>query len=707
MIGFRLGEGPHDLALGSKACYLDRLKRAGLDVPEGQAYLLSQGDPEICQSVADDVRRFLPADLYAVRSSFPGEDSSTQSQAGQYRSHLRVSQQQLGWAIGDVFASGSSAQAPRAVLVQAMVDAREAGVMFCQPNFLDPLVSFTRGTAERLVGGQEAGEREELGPNSVGRRAAWRRLADQVVEVLGPGDLGWDLEWADDGDTVWLVQARPITGSPWRDELFSYANIREIMPDPPSVFMASVVESAGAELYDYYRRFDPCLPAGRPLIEVMLGRPLFNISLLTETMRHWGLPTRLVTDQIGGADIAEVGLSPRRLLSKTPVLLRQALSQFRAIGTGRAATRALLRWQPANNLADLADQTRALFLHLVTVMLDLTAALAVPLTLLRRLGTLEEHSRRHQTPTGRLLTELQPLRNLVAQHPEWHATLLAGGLPGDQQFMPLWRAYLQEFGHRGFFESDLAEPRFAEEPSAILKSLLLPTQPPAPTKLSLAGWLSWPLWLYTRQLLDVREGWRDAAMKAYCGLRAQALAQSSQLGQPNRVFDCTMKEWHDLAHGWAPTDEFWQQREADKAESRRYHFPDLLRRFHPRALLLSPELQNQGDRVDGMCLCGGTVEGIVWLARDAREAPPADLEEQLTVLVTRTVDPGWLFSLPRVAGVVVELGGDLSHGSILLRELGIPAITNATGATSTFAQGDRIRLVAKEGYAQKQPPEGP
>jgi pyruvate,water dikinase len=704
MRSYRLGEGPFDLALGAKSCYLDRLKRAGLEVPEGKAYLLSAADPESCRAVADDVRRSLPAGRYAVRSSFPGEDSSTQSQAGQYRSHLRVGLEDLAWAVGDVFASGDSAPGThKAVLVQVMVDARESGVMFCQPDFLDPLVSFTRGTAERLVGGQEAGEREELGPKSTGRRAAWRRLGERVVEALGPGDLGWDLEWADDHTTVWLVQARPITGAPWRDELFSYANIREIMPDPPSVFMASVVESAGTELYGYYRRFDPRLPAGRPLIEVMLGRPLFNISLLTETMRHWGLPTRLVTDQIGGADIAEVGLRPRTLLSKTPALLRQAISQFRAVATGRAATLALRDWQPADDLGDLAQQTRALFLHLVTVMLDLTAALAVPLTLLRRLGTLEEHSRRHQTPTGRLLTALEPLRNLVAEHPEWHPTLLAGRPPEQKEFLALWGDYLRQFGHRGFFESDLAEPRFAEEPSAILRSLLIPSPVITLPEWSLVGRLSWPLWCYTRRLLDVRESWRDVAMKAYSGLRAQALAQGSQLGwdQPERLFDCTIKEWRDLAQGWRPTGAFWQQRKAEMEESRRYHFPDLLRRFHPRALLLAPELQTKGDRVDGMCLCGGTVEGVVWLAADARETPPADLQGQVTVLVTRTVDPGWLFSLPRVAGVVVELGGDLSHGSILLRELGIPSITNATGATSTFAQGDRVRLVAKEGFAQK------
>ena len=57
--------------------------------------------------------------------------------------------------------------------------------------------------------------------------------------------------------------------------------------------------------------------------------------------------------------------------------------------------------------------------------------------------------------------------------------------------------------------------------------------------------------------------------------------------------------------------------------------------------------------------------------------------------MARSVDAGWIPTFGLVAGVVVETGGDLSHGSIILREIGLPAITNAHHATLTFGAATR------------------
>ena len=55
----------------------------------------------------------------------------------------------------------------------------------------------------------------------------------------------------------------------------------------------------------------------------------------------------------------------------------------------------------------------------------------------------------------------------------------------------------------------------------------------------------------------------------------------------------------------------------------------------------------------------------------------------------------------QVAGVVVDIGGDLSHGSIILREIGLPAITNCGRATQTFQTGDEVELDAGRGQAMR------
>ena len=80
---------------------------------------------------------------------------------------------------------------------------------------------------------------------------------------------------------------------------------------------------------------------------------------------------------------------------------------------------------------------------------------------------------------------------------------------------------------------------------------------------------------------------------------------------------------------------------------------------------------------------------------------PAGYTPETTILVARSVDAGWIPTFSRVAGVVVETGGDLSHGSIILREIGLPAITNVTEATRHIANGDRLRLNAAAGTVER------
>ena len=70
------------------------------------------------------------------------------------------------------------------------------------------------------------------------------------------------------------------------------------------------------------------------------------------------------------------------------------------------------------------------------------------------------------------------------------------------------------------------------------------------------------------------------------------------------------------------------------------------------------------------------------------------------ILVTRATDPSWtpLFSL--ASGVIVELGGMLSHASTIAREYGLPALANVPHATKRLRSGDWIALNATEGVAK-------
>ena len=79
---------------------------------------------------------------------------------------------------------------------------------------------------------------------------------------------------------------------------------------------------------------------------------------------------------------------------------------------------------------------------------------------------------------------------------------------------------------------------------------------------------------------------------------------------------------------------------------------------------------------------------------------PAGFDPSSTVLVARSVDAGWVPIFGQVAGVAVEIGGDLSHGSIVLRELGIPAATNLGEIGDRIKTGDRVELRAAVGVLE-------
>ena len=96
------------------------------------------------------------------------------------------------------------------------------------------------------------------------------------------------------------------------------------------------------------------------------------------------------------------------------------------------------------------------------------------------------------------------------------------------------------------------------------------------------------------------------------------------------------------------------------------------------------------DGLSGVSACGGRAVGQARVLRDATEAHVLGRED---VLVTEQTDPGWGPAFFIVRGLVMERGGVLSHGAILAREFGIPAVVGVEGATRRIP--DRARIVVQ------------
>jgi pyruvate,water dikinase len=97
----------------------------------------------------------------------------------------------------------------------------------------------------------------------------------------------------------------------------------------------------------------------------------------------------------------------------------------------------------------------------------------------------------------------------------------------------------------------------------------------------------------------------------------------------------------------------------------------------------------------GQCASKGIVEGIVHLVSDDNLAVP---KEKDFIVVCKQTNPAYSVLLMKSKGVIAEVGGTVSHAAIISRELEIPCIVNAGGATLILKNGQKIVLDATNGF---------
>ncbi len=95
------------------------------------------------------------------------------------------------------------------------------------------------------------------------------------------------------------------------------------------------------------------------------------------------------------------------------------------------------------------------------------------------------------------------------------------------------------------------------------------------------------------------------------------------------------------------------------------------------------------QRMQGTGACGGHIVANAAVLADASEV---DRMQQGDIVVTRQTDPGWACVFFLAKGLVVERGGMLSHGAIIARELGIPAVVGVRDATRRIISGSRLSI---------------
>ncbi|MFF1570542.1 rifamycin-inactivating phosphotransferase [Streptomyces sp. NPDC058293] len=177
---------------------------------------------------------------------------------------------------------------------------------------------------------------------------------------------------------------------------------------------------------------------------------------------------------------------------------------------------------------------------------------------------------------------------------------------------------------------------------------------------------------------------------------AERLVQADVLPEKEDAFYLTFQELHDAARSHQMDDQLIQRR---KEAVRSYHALT-----PPRVLTSDGEALTGAYRRDdvpagaliGVPVSAGTIEGRARVILDMAEA---DLEAG-DILVTAFTDPSWSPLFVGIAGLVTEVGGLMTHGAVIAREYGLPAVVGVEHATRLIRDGQRIRVHGTDGYVE-------
>ncbi|GAA4773370.1 phosphoenolpyruvate synthase [Actinomycetospora chlora] len=837
--------------VGGKAANLGALVRAGLPVPDGvclttAAYraavgsaldaLLAEPDADVLgekaraavlalpvpDAVADAVRAACPDGPVAVRSSATAEDLPDASFAGQQDTYLNVvgpdavlDAVRRCWAslwtdraVAYRAARGiDHASVTLAVVVQRMVDARAAGVLFTANPVSgrrgQAVVDAAPGLGESVVSGSVDPEHLVVDPDGtvVERRAgaggtvvharpgggtttaahaSGRVLSDDAVRALTA--LGrraealfgvpQDVEWAvDAAGTAWLTQARPITtlyplvpGRPGL-RLFLSANVAQgvLRPFTPAGLSAarhlgsSVARLLGAPVDDPEQGPPMLSEAGlrvfvdlTDVLRSRVGRAgVAGVLGVMETRSAEVIATQLdrpelsVTRRSPLPAVRRVGRIALRFRIPPALVgawVRPARARDRAFRLVRDAERRLPS-PPGAGRHERLDRVRwmfAMFAPMAPRIAPAPAAGFLALGLAAKLlgdrarpGELGSvlrglpHNvttemdlalwdlavRLRDDPASVAALTAEDAGTLAVRRADWPAALATG-----------LGTFLAAHGRRAVAEIDLGVPRWSDDPSHLLGVLanfvrLADTgrAPDAVFARSAAGAEALVADLAARagglrgrvvalalhrarELVGLRELPKYWLVTVLSAARTELLAVGAELAARGLLEHADDVFFLDLAE--AATDDDHRARVRERREA---HTRELRRRHVPRVVLsdgTEPEALTDGAAPDGalsgVAASAGTVTGPVRVITDPRGAhlEPGD------VLVCPSTDPGWTPLFLTAGGLVMEMGGANSHGAVVAREYGLPAVVGVRDAVARLADVAIVQVDGTRGLVE-------
>jgi phosphohistidine swiveling domain-containing protein len=183
---------------------------------------------------------------------------------------------------------------------------------------------------------------------------------------------------------------------------------------------------------------------------------------------------------------------------------------------------------------------------------------------------------------------------------------------------------------------------------------------------------------------------------------AKEAAEKGLLNFEDDIFYLSYKEIGELISSSVMFDFKFliEQRKKEYQQESEKSFPQHFNtRFGERPDHIEPIISFKEGLKDftGLAASGGRIKGRVKVLESVMEGEKLNKGD---ILVTKQTDPGWAMVFPIIGGLIVERGGALSHGAIVAREFGIPAVIGIEGITSHLKDGDEVILDGDLGKIQ-------
>lgn len=294
-------------------------------------------------------------------------------------------------------------------------------------------------------------------------------------------------------------------------------------------------------------------------------------------------------------------------------------------------------------------------------------------------------------------------------------------LPDSSVFKQAFRGFLEEYGHRGVYELEIMNPRWREDPAYLLNFIkeMLDKADSSGIKAEQkkTGTKAWQeinnrvpayrrmviKWLSSQAVKDaeIRERAKSEMVRLMEPIRMLVqeigcrLVEQNILDLQEDVYHCTWPELASILAG------YWDGRGLKTLVSERKGKSKELEALSPPEVVIddmpayvAPVPEVSGDMLSGLGVAAGRASGKARLIHHPNEG--GNLQHG-DVLVAPSTDPAWTPLFLKASAIVMETGGHLSHGAIVAREYGVPAVVNIPGVMRIIKDSQEIVVDGDEG----------